>query len=121
MVQEHGLGDLKDKPEVAMVERLEGGHVVKKTHLDGTVDLIDTRAMGGEAEEMPKGYYRSAGFIGTVTVCPGDIDGVRLLSFDIQATCLASICAYLGWVLPANTLYVLRRTQAPSTKSATGP
>jgi hypothetical protein len=37
---------------------------------------------------MPKGYFMSPQFIGTVV-----------------ATCTASICAYVGWVLPANTLY----------------
>lgn len=60
---------------------------VKTVHTDGTVDLVDTHAIGGELEEMPKGYYRSLNFIGTVI-----------------AVCMGSICAYLGWVLPANTL-----------------
>jgi hypothetical protein len=62
---------------------------VKTVHTDGTVDLVDTHAIGGELEEMPKGYYRSLNFLGTVL-----------------AVCMGSICAYLGWVLPANTLYV---------------
>jgi hypothetical protein len=64
-----------------------GLHVVPTLHQDGTTDLVDARAVGGDVDEMPKGYYRSWQFIGTVT-----------------AQCLASICAYLGWVLPANTL-----------------
>jgi hypothetical protein len=29
-----------------------------------------------------------------------------LTRFSSQAQCFASICGYLGWVLPANTLYV---------------
>ena len=60
---------------------------VKTVHTDGTVDLVDTHAIGGELDEMPKGYFRSVNFIGTVI-----------------AVCIGSMCAYLGWVLPANTL-----------------
>ena len=41
---------------------------VEKTHVDGTVDLIDTRALGGDLAEMPPGYYYSLHFIGTFTV-----------------------------------------------------
>ncbi|RVX65750.1 hypothetical protein B0A52_10385 [Exophiala mesophila] len=40
---------------------------VEKTHVDGTVDLIDTRALGGDLAEMPPGYYYSLHFIGTFT------------------------------------------------------
>lgn len=68
---------------------LEEVSVVKKVHADGTVNLVDAHAIGGALEEMPEGYYWSIQFIGTVT-----------------AVCCGSICAYLGWVLPANTLYV---------------
>ena len=60
---------------------------VKMVHTDGTVDIVDTHAIGGELHQMPKGYFRSIQFIGTVI-----------------AVCTGSICAYLGWVLPANTL-----------------
>jgi hypothetical protein len=60
---------------------------VETVHTDGTVDMVDTHAIGGELNEMPKGYFRSAQFIGTVV-----------------AVCTGSMCAYLGWVLPANTL-----------------
>jgi hypothetical protein len=67
--------------------RIEYIETVETVHKDGTIDLVDTHAIGGELEEMPKGYYRSAQFIGTVT-----------------AVCTGSMCAYLGWVLPANTL-----------------
>jgi len=64
-----------------------GTQVVKTVHQDGVVDYLDAKAVGGEYNEMPKGYYTSAQFILTFT-----------------AICFASICAYLGWVLPANTL-----------------
>jgi hypothetical protein len=67
--------------------RIEYIETVETVHKDGTIDLVDTHAIGGELGEMPKGYYRSAQFIGTVT-----------------AVCTGSMCAYLGWVLPANTL-----------------
>lgn len=50
---------------------IEDVHVVKKVHADGTVDLIDAHAIGGNVEEMPKGYYYSVQFIGTVTVSLG--------------------------------------------------
>lgn len=43
-------------------------NVVEKTHLDGTVDLLDVRAVGGQVEEMPTGYFYSIHFIGTVVV-----------------------------------------------------
>jgi hypothetical protein len=49
-------------------ENIDDVHVVKKVHADGTVDLIDTHAIGGVVEEMPKGYYYSPQFIGTVVV-----------------------------------------------------
>jgi hypothetical protein len=48
--------------------KIEDVHTVKKTHADGTVDEIDTHAIGGDVEEMPKGYYYSWQFIGTVIV-----------------------------------------------------
>lgn len=42
--------------------------VAKVVHADGTVDYIDARAVGGDFEEMPKGYFYSPQFIGTVAV-----------------------------------------------------
>ena len=53
----------------------------------GTVDYVAKEIVGGDLDEMPRGYFMTPQFIGTVV-----------------ATCAASICAYLGWVLPANTL-----------------
>jgi len=45
-----------------------GIHVVKRVHQDGTVDLIDAHAVGGDLDEMPKGYYWSPNFIFTFLV-----------------------------------------------------
>jgi len=68
----------EDKAAAVMAESLgkneaesnhvEDVHVVKKVHADGHVDLVDTHAIGGAFEEMPKGYYWSPQFIGTVIV-----------------------------------------------------
>ena len=44
------------------------GRTAKVLHADGTVDLVDTSALGGELDTMPAGYFRSPQFIGTVTV-----------------------------------------------------
>ena len=49
-------------------ENIDDVHVVKKVHADGTVDLIDAHAIGGAVEKMPKGYYHSPQFVGTVVV-----------------------------------------------------
>ncbi|KIH94343.1 siderophore iron transporter [Sporothrix brasiliensis 5110] len=71
-------------------ELIDGQDVAKVAHIDGTVDYIDANAVGGDLEDMPKGYYYSPAFLGTMV-----------------AICCASICAYLGWVLPANTLSLI--------------
>lgn len=53
----------------------KGGHgehierdVAKVVHADGTVNYVDAKAIGGDMEELPKGYFRSPQFIGTVVV-----------------------------------------------------
>lgn len=54
---------------VASTEHNEHGiNVVKRVHQDGTVDLIDAHAVGGEFNEMPRGYYMTPNFIFTFTV-----------------------------------------------------
>jgi hypothetical protein len=45
-----------------------GIHVVRRVHADGAVDLIDAKAVGGDIEEMPAGYYGSLNFIATFAV-----------------------------------------------------
>lgn len=52
----------------ATTQQIEDAHVVKKVHADGHVDLVDAHAIGGNLEEMPKGYYWSPQFLGTVVV-----------------------------------------------------
>ncbi|KIW08472.1 uncharacterized protein PV09_01374 [Verruconis gallopava] len=74
-----------------------GIHVVKRVHKDGTVDLIDAHAVGGDFDEMPAGYYLTPNFI-----------------FTFIAVCLANNCAYLGWVVPANTLALINEDVGPS-------
>lgn len=44
-------------------------NVVKQVHIDGTVDLVDTRAIGGDVENMPRAYFYSVSFLGTLLVC----------------------------------------------------
>ncbi|PVH95769.1 fungal trichothecene efflux pump [Periconia macrospinosa] len=60
-------------------------------------DHVAEEAIGGRTGDLPEGYYRSMGFIGTVI-----------------ATCLAQISGYLGWVLPANTLALINQSIGPS-------
>jgi hypothetical protein len=52
--------------------RVEDGHVpvhvIKTVHEDGTVDFVDAHAVGGDFEDMPKGYFYSLSFIMTFTV-----------------------------------------------------
>jgi hypothetical protein len=43
-------------------------HATKTHHTDGTISYVDNHAVGGDLEDMPKGYYRSWQFIMTVTV-----------------------------------------------------
>jgi hypothetical protein len=54
-------------------------------------DAVAPEAIGGNAESLPKNYYMSFKFIGT-----------------LAATCLVQTCGYVGWVLPANTLSLIR-------------
>ncbi|KAG9241653.1 fungal trichothecene efflux pump [Calycina marina] len=62
-------------------------------------DIVAQEAIGGTYEELPKGYYYSKDFIGTLTASPWT-----------QAVCLAQISGYLGWVLPANTLSLINES-----------
>lgn len=45
------------------------GKTAKVVHADGTIDYIDAHVLGGELNVMPKGYFKSPQFIGTVMVC----------------------------------------------------
>lgn len=62
------MAESVEKNEALNTEQAKDVHVVKKVHADGHIDLVDAHAIGGAAENMPKGYYYSIQFIGTVTV-----------------------------------------------------
>ncbi|KIL91916.1 hypothetical protein FAVG1_04319 [Fusarium avenaceum] len=66
---------------------------------DGTIENVDKNAFGDELDQMPYGYYWSPQFLGS-----------------LAAQSLASICAYLGWVLPSNTLALINADIGPSTQ-----
>ena len=46
------------------------GTAKRVVHVDGTVGYVDRKAIGGEREGMPKGYFRSPQFVGTMVVRP---------------------------------------------------
>ncbi|KAF2660508.1 fungal trichothecene efflux pump [Lophiostoma macrostomum CBS 122681] len=92
------MSDSVEKNEIESTQVAADLHVVKKVHADGQVDLVDAHAIGGDVGDMPKGYFWSPQFIGTVL-----------------AVCISSNCAYLGWVLPANTLTLINADIGPST------
>jgi hypothetical protein len=50
------------------VEHMGGVDAIQTVHKDGTVDYVDTHAIGGDLSKMPDGYFYSIQFIGTVTV-----------------------------------------------------
>jgi len=104
MASEHreSMSDHHDKNRVEVVHA-DGKPATKcvNTHFTnskpGTVDYLAPEIVGGDLEDLPKGYFMTPQFIGTVI-----------------ATCTASICAYLGWVLPANTLLLINQDIGPS-------
>lgn len=55
-------------PSTKNIEHFETVDYVERVHVDGTVDNIDTKAIGGDVDELPAGYFRSPPFIGTVVV-----------------------------------------------------
>lgn len=61
------MSDTHEK-DATNTQHIEDVHVVKKVHADGHVDLVDAHAIGGALDEMPKGYFWSPQFIGTVIV-----------------------------------------------------
>ena len=65
-VESSGMNRVQDDASSGSHEH--HGTAEKVVHADGTVDYIDHHAIGGEREIMPKGYFRSPQFIGTVTV-----------------------------------------------------
>lgn len=64
MADNHSI-DIESKPHGVHDER----EVAKVVHTDGAVDYIDAAAIGGDIGDLPKGYFRSPQFVGTVVVC----------------------------------------------------
>lgn len=65
---ESNQGHLEAGKEVTQVLENDG-YTAKVVHADGTIDYVDAHAIGGEMEAMPRGYFMSPQFIGTVVVC----------------------------------------------------
>ena len=58
-----------EKSDTAIhAEHMGDVDVIETVHQDGTIDFVDTHAIGGELDQMPAGYFRSIQFIGTVVV-----------------------------------------------------
>lgn len=76
-------------------------------------DHIAAEALGGHTADLGRSYYTSINFIGTVIVSSICQRLIRVLT-KLQATCLAQISGYLGWVLPANTLLLINEAIGPS-------
>ncbi|KAJ0121963.1 trichothecene efflux pump [Diaporthe amygdali] len=87
----------EDERKITSDAHFQEDNVTKVTHADGAVDYIDIKAVGGDYAMMQRGYFRSPQFLGTLT-----------------AQCLASICAYVSWVLPSNTLSLINAELGPS-------
>ena len=62
------MAEMSEKSDGSSTQHMEHANVVKKVHADGHVDLVDAHAIGGNVEDMPKGYFRTPQFIGTVAV-----------------------------------------------------
>ena len=97
------MADIKSRADGkdAIVEHQEALELPTRHHIPEVPvvlhhDIVASEAVGG-LYEMPKGYYWSRGFLGTLT-----------------ATCLAQISGYLGWVLPANTLSLINASLGSS-------
>lgn len=67
--------------------------VIETIHKDGTVDYVDTQAIGGELDEMPDGYFYSIQFIGTVIVRTSVFTSVENLITMYSIGCL--LCQYV--------------------------
>jgi hypothetical protein len=66
--EKQGVAEMTEAPHTDASHSQMGIHVVKRVHADGAVDLIDAKAVGGDIEEMPAGYYTSMNFIFTYVV-----------------------------------------------------
>jgi hypothetical protein len=66
--EKQNVAEMTEAPQTDASHSQMGIHVVRRVHADGAVDLIDAKAVGGDVEEMPAGYYRSLNFIFTYAV-----------------------------------------------------
>ena len=66
-------------------EKIGEIEVVQTVHQDGTVDYVDTHAVGGDLAQMPEGYYQSIQFVGTVIVSYPGFAGTREVKMLIPA------------------------------------
>jgi len=62
------MADNEKVPGAVHKEHMGDVDVIQTLHQDGTIDYVDTHAIGGDLEKMPPGYFYSVQFIGTVTV-----------------------------------------------------
>ncbi|KIM99947.1 hypothetical protein OIDMADRAFT_42845 [Oidiodendron maius Zn] len=71
----------------------------RRIHISGSVPYVDTYDIDEDAlgKNLPKHYYMSPGFIGTVI-----------------ALCLGNISNYLGWIMPSNSLLLINEDIGPS-------
>jgi hypothetical protein len=107
---------MSEKPEAA--REVHDEHIEQSRHnlQDAHVAIhTDTYDISEDALgiNLPKHYYFSPGFIGTVTV---RLSPFRSFSFSntTQALCLGNISNYLGWVMPSNCLALINESIGPS-------
>jgi hypothetical protein len=66
--KEDTMATQQESTGAPVTEKIGDVQVVQAVHQDGTVDYVDTHAIGGDLDAMPPGYFHSIQFIGTVIV-----------------------------------------------------
>jgi hypothetical protein len=76
------------------IDRVDQLEDTTKSHemRENLAEEVDPRAIGGEVEELPKGYYRSWSFMGT-----------------FLAASIGNMCAYATFTLPTNILLIINQ------------
>ncbi|KAH7316452.1 fungal trichothecene efflux pump [Stachybotrys elegans] len=74
-----------------------GRETIMLVNADGSLGIIDAKAVAGDVSSLPAGYFTSLYFIGTVA-----------------AQCLAGMAAYLAWILSGYTLNSIDQDIGPS-------
>ncbi|KAK5014999.1 hypothetical protein BJ546DRAFT_1060267 [Cryomyces antarcticus] len=80
--------------DVAPASQDSVGELADRVAIHTETYNIDESALG---HDLPKHYYLSPGFIGTVV-----------------ALCLGNISNYLGWTMPSNSLLLINESIGPS-------